>query len=196
MSVGTAPRLMTHEEFMSLPDDGVERDLIEGVLREWGRPEGGDVTRRNHGHSRSNSRIGHVLEAWLDTRPGPWGEVLCGEAGVRLAGDPGTTLGVDVVYITAEVAAANPDLNSVIEGIPTLVVEILSPSNTQEEIESKVDQFLKAGVPLIWIANPVRRTVLVHRPDAEPQLFNATHELTAEPHLPGFRVPVAKLFGR
>jgi hypothetical protein len=36
--------------------------------------------------------------------------------------------------------------------------------------------------------------VMVHRPDAEPELFNIRQELSGEPHLPGFRVPVARLF--
>ncbi len=34
----------------------------------------------------------------------------------------------------------------------------------------------------------------MYRPGAEPELFNALQELSAEPHLPGFRVPVAQLF--
>jgi hypothetical protein len=34
------------------------------------------------------------------------------------------------------------------------------------------------------------------RHDAEPVLFNATQELSAEPHLSGFRVPAARLFSR
>lgn len=196
MSIETARRPMTTEEFLALPDDGVDRDLIRGEIRVWGQSSEDGMTRRNRGHSRSNNRIGRFLDEWLDTQPGPWGEVLSGEAGVRIRNEPDTTFGIDVVYISAEVAAANPDLNGIINGVPTLAVEILSPSNTQAEIEKKIDEYLQAGVPLVWIANPTRRTILVHRPDAEPQLFNATQELTAEPHLPGFRVLVAKLFGR
>jgi hypothetical protein len=36
--------------------------------------------------------------------------------------------------------------------------------------------------------------VTVHRPGAEPELFNVRQEISAEPHLPGFRVPVARIF--
>jgi Uma2 family endonuclease len=49
-------------------------------------------------------------------------------------------------------------------------------------------------VALVWIIDPVLRTVTVCRPDAEPALFNVNQELTAEPHLPGFRVAVAEIF--
>jgi hypothetical protein len=34
----------------------------------------------------------------------------------------------------------------------------------------------------------------VHQPDSEPELFNIRDELSAEPHLPGFRIPVARFF--
>ena len=84
--------------------------------------------------------------------------------------------------------------STLIDGVPTLAVEILSPSDTLEDINEKIDAYLSAGVPIIWIVDPYYRTVKVHRPDAEPELFNIRHELTAEPHLPGFRVAVSRLF--
>jgi Uma2 family endonuclease len=43
--------------------------------------------------------------------------------------------------------------------------------------------------------DPHDRTVTIYRPDARPQLFNEDQELNGDPHLPGFRVPVARLFG-
>jgi Uma2 family endonuclease len=76
-----------------------------------------------------------------------------------------------------------------------LAVEILSPTDTQEEIHEKIDEYLAAGVALVWVIDPADRTVRVYRPDARPQLFNDEQELTGEPHLPGFRAPVARLFG-
>src|SRR5688572_30356502 len=52
MSTATAPKLMTVEEFLALPEDGVERWLIRGQLRE-SRPEqeGEGMTKRNRIHS-------------------------------------------------------------------------------------------------------------------------------------------------
>ena len=38
------------------------------------------------------------------------------------------------------------------------------------------------------------QTVTVHRPGAPPELFNITQQLSGKPHLPGFVVPVAKIF--
>ena len=79
---------------------------------------------------------------------------------------------------------------------PVLAVEILSPSDTQESITDKISAYLRAGVALVWIVEPVFRTIIIYRPDAQPQLVNLDQELSAEPHLPGFRVTVADLFPR
>jgi Uma2 family endonuclease len=75
-----------------------------------------------------------------------------------------------------------------------LVVEILSPSDTVEEIAEKVDSYRNAGVPHVWVVDPYFKTVTVHRPEAEPMMFNVTQEISAEPQLPGFRTLVARLF--
>jgi Uma2 family endonuclease len=58
----------------------------------------------------------------------------------------------------------------------------------------RMDGYFGTGVPLVWVINPYRRTVQICSPNAAPILVNDTQELTAEPHLPGFRVPAAHLF--
>ena len=190
MTVEAPPELLTTEQLLALPDDGRERWLIAGELRE------GEVTRRNHGHSRIGSNICGPLWVWVRSQPEPRGEVLVGEAGVRLRRNPDTTVGIDVAYISPETAAANPDDEGLVDGVPTLVVEILSPSDKHEEITEKVETYLDSGVKLVWVVDPAFRTITVYRADAEPQLFNVTQTIDAEPHLPGFRVAVAEVFTR
>lgn len=193
MPTASPPKpLMTTEELLALPDDGVERWLINGQLREKRDPE---MTKRNRFHSQAMSEIAAVLTNWVKTQPRPRGAVYCGEIGVCLARNPDNTVGVDVVYAPPELVAAQSDDTTLLDGVPTLLVEILSPSNTEEEINEKLDTYRSAGVPVVWVADPHDRTVTVYRPGAEPELFNATHDLTAEPHLPGFRARVADLFG-
>jgi Uma2 family endonuclease len=190
--MATATSLMTAEEMLALPDDGTERWLIAGELRERSKERA--MTRRNRFHCRVTTRVAKFLDNWLDAQPGPRGQVLTGEAGVILKRDPDSSVGVDVTYVSAEVMAVQTEDSTQIEGIPTLVVEILSPSDTIEEVNEKIDTYLAARVPIVWIIDPYRRTVTVYQPDAEPKLYAVGSELTAEPHLPGFRVPVARLF--
>jgi Uma2 family endonuclease len=181
---------MTTEELLALPDDGMERWLIRGELRE--KP----MTVRNRDHARTTARISQLLGDWLDRQPQPRGDVLDGEAGCRLRGTPDSTVGVDVVYLSPELAVRQSAETTLVDGAPTLAVEVLSPNDTVEEITEKVDEYTAAGVPLVWVVNPYHQTVTVHRPGAAPELFNVTQTLTAEPHLPGFRVEVARLFAR
>lgn len=186
MATVTTP--MTTEELLALPENGMDRWLIAGELRE--RP----MTTRNRFHSYTMTRMAQELANWLDKQPEPRGQVLTGDAGVRLRRNPDTTFGVDVAYVSAEVLAQQSEESTIIDGIPTVAVEILSPKDMIEDINEKIDAYLDAGVPLVWIVNPYHHTVMVYQPDAEPVLFNVQQELTGEPHLPGFRVPVRRLF--
>ncbi len=183
-----APPVLTTAELLALPQNGEERWLIKGQLRE--KP----MTLRNRWHSRIMVRVAKFLDNWLDTQPEPRGAVLCGEAGCRLRRNPDTTVGIDVVYVPPDMAMVESEETTLIDGVPVLVVEILSPNDTQEQIDEKVDTYLEAGVALVWIIDPHDRTVLIYRHGARPEFVNEDQELTAEPQLPGFRVAVARLF--
>ena len=188
MSTVTAPRLMTNTELLAIPDDGMERNLIRGVLKE--KP----MTRRNRYHSSSEANLAYLLNVWRHRQPSPRGAVLSGEAGVCLSRNPDTTVGIDVAYISAETVAAQTEDSTMVEGVPVLAVEILSPSDTTEEINDKIDLYIAAGVKQVWIVDPHFRTVRVHRSGRKTEFYTDDEDLTAEPDLPGFRVRVASLF--
>jgi len=190
--MSTATKLMTLEEFLALPDDGVERWLIRGELRE---KRDTDMTRRNRPHSITEGRVTILLGTWLKSQRTPRGEVVCGEAGFILRTDPETiTAGVDVAVITAVQAdAVTPD-TTMIEGPPTLIAEVLSPNDTQEEVTERVAEYLDCGVPVVWILNPYFRTVTVHRPGVSAQALDSHGTITGGPELPGFSCPVADFF--
>jgi Uma2 family endonuclease len=182
------PRRMTTEEMLALPKDGKERWLINGELRE--KP----MTIRNRFHSDVLICVGTVLKNWRDQQPEPRGKVYGGEAGIRLRHNPDLTVGVDVVYVPPDVVTVQTDETTLADGIPSLVVEILSPNDTVEEINERIAAYRAASVPHIWFIDPYQRTLVVHRPREQPELFNPTQEVTAEPQLPGFRTSVARLF--
>jgi Uma2 family endonuclease len=186
--MATATRPLTTADLLALPDDGRRRWLIRGELREQ------DVTVRNRFHSITMARLTGELYVWWSTRPAPRGEIVCGEAGVILPGDPETTIGVDVAYVPPDVMTRQTDDTTLVEGVPTPIVEILSPSDKQEDLDEMLESFRSAGVPLVWLVHPTLRTVMIFRPGEEPTLVNAKQELDGGDVLPGFRVPVARLF--
>ena len=200
--MSTALALITSEEFLSLPDDpGVERELIRDELRERpveraGIAPGGLEPSKMRGrkHSAIEARATRHHGKWNANLPMPRGEVACGEAGCILRRGPDTGVGIDVAYFSAEAVVATPENSAYFQGPPTLAVEILSPSDMQAGIDEKVALYLEAGTLVVWVLNARFRTVTVHRPGTEPVPFNALQELTAEPHLPGFRVEIVDLF--
>ena len=94
-----APARQTTRDLLALPDDGIERWLIDGVITEVG------MTRRNKFHSQVESNVSFALEAWSRAQPAPRGDVYSGEVGVILRPDPELTVGIDVVYLNAEQVA-------------------------------------------------------------------------------------------
>jgi Uma2 family endonuclease len=80
--------------------------------------------------------------------------------------------------------------------IPELVVEVLSESNTRGEMKRKLGEYFSTGTQLVWIVDPIKRTVDVH---TAPDRFTRLEEdepLDGGTLLPGFRLPLERLFAR
>ena len=184
-----APRLMTADEFMALPDDGRERWLVDGVVYTLEN----SVTRRNWIHGETLLLIGRILSNWLVQQPQPRGKMAGGEVGCNLGHNPDHLVGIDIAYISPELAAATPRNQAYYDGPPVLAVEILSPSDKLQDTLSKTEAYLAAG-SVVWIVDPYARTVTVHRPGQPARPFGDGDELLGDPYLPGFRVAVADLF--
>lgn len=186
--MATVATPITTAELLAMPENGMERWLIKGEARER------SLRTRNRLHSSSLTRVVQHLANWLDNQPEPRGQILTGNVGVRLHCNPDTTFGVDVIYLSASLLTQQIAETNIIDGIPTLAVEIPPPHAIYRDIEDRIDAFQNAGVPIVWVVNPHRKTVTIYRPDAEPKLLNDQQELSGEPHLLGFRVTVRNLF--
>src|SRR5580693_2911746 len=113
MTSQTAP-LMSVEQFLALPDDGIDRELINGRVRTYGPA----ILRRTFRHARIAAMITSILHMWLERQPQPRGEIVTGNAGVNLGGGRQTSVGIDVAYLSAETVAANSEDAAVIDGVP------------------------------------------------------------------------------
>ncbi|AMV28402.1 hypothetical protein VT84_28620 [Gemmata sp. SH-PL17] len=79
---------------------------------------------------------------------------------------------------------------------PDLAVEVLSPSNTQREMEIKLAEYAKSGVKLVWFVDPERKEVDVY-PKGNPKrkkTLGVNDELDGGTVLPGFAVKVSRIF--
>jgi len=77
---------------------------------------------------------------------------------------------------------------------PDLAVEVVSPNDTTYEVDTKVQESLSAGVPLVWVVNPRARTIHVYRGDRTVERLQEDGVLTAPDLLPDLHYPVADLF--
>lgn len=190
MSVAIAAPV-TLEEFLRFEADapeGLTLELIDGELVE--KP----MTVRRPSHTRASARITQALLNWLDRQTDVVGTVDVGEVRCRLQPDPGTIVGIDIGFWEGVEFADLPASVSLYDGPPVVAIEVLSPSDTHEDVTDKLLLYLSSGVSQVWIVDPDLETVTVHRPDADPQFFSSRQTLTAEPELAGFSVPVAQLF--
>lgn len=47
-------------------------------------------------------------------------------------------------------------------GVPSLIIEILSPSNQSHDLVTKLNLYMKYGVKEYWIVNPILNTVMLY----------------------------------
>jgi Uma2 family endonuclease len=79
--------------------------------------------------------------------------------------------------------------------VPELVVEAASPTDKAEEVVGKVHDYLRAGVLLVWVVYPRLRQVYAYtHTGTPPRIFTDTDTIDAGDVLPGFSVPMARLF--
>ena len=78
--------------------------------------------------------------------------------------------------------------------IPDLAVEVVSPTNTMNEIVGKVNEYFTAGVRVVWLVLPEHRQIYVYESAQRVNVLNHDAELTDESILQGFRMPLADFF--
>lgn len=77
---------------------------------------------------------------------------------------------------------------------PDLEIEIVSPTDKHYDVTEKALAYLKAETRLVWIIEPIMKTVMVYRSETDFTLLNYEDTLTGEDVVPGFSCPVAELF--
>lgn len=188
--MGATTTALTSEELSArLEEEGFERWVINGELRER-KP----MTLRSPGHGGETANLTRILGNWCHACPTPRPKVFNGDIYFRLQAEPPTNVGVDIAVATAaQAASVTPNLRF-IDGPPILAVEVLSANDVHEDVHEKLESYLDAGTPVVWIVDPFDSTVTVYRRGQEPVMFNRTQELAGDPDLPGFRCPVAEIF--
>ena len=78
--------------------------------------------------------------------------------------------------------------------VPDLAIEILSPSNTREEMNQKLHDYFDHGVRLVWYVQPADRTVTVFEHPESASTLTEDDLLTGGVVLSGFQLLIRELF--
>lgn len=142
----------TYEDWVKLPDDGWRYEVIEGVLHMTPAPK--------PKHQRVLSNLNDAVKSFVHERA--LGEVFFTPIDVMLPGQE-TPVEPDLVYIPAEQADMVGEDD--IEGVPPLLVEVLSPSNWWVDRRTKFEFYAECGVQEYWIVDPepAVRTIEVYQ---------------------------------
>ncbi len=178
---------LTYDDFVRFPDDGLRHELIDGVHYVTPSP----VTRHQQLSGRLHLAIGTYLERHPDA-----GQLFYAPFDVIFS--RWDVVEPDLLFVAADQLEILTDAN--VQGAPALVIEILSPGTRRRDLGIKRELFERGGVREYWMVDPKAEDVAIYRREAEGDLVLAGR-LTAgdgsalsSPLLPGFELPVEKLF--
>ncbi len=179
----TITQFITAEEFaaMSPPVDGSKQELVRGEIVTMSRPK------PRHGFVQAN--IGALLIHY--TKPNRLGWVFL-ESGVILEREPDTVRGPDVCFYSITRLPDVPD--DFFEIPPDIVVEVLSPNDRRRAIQEKISEYITAGTTIVWVVDPVTRTVMVYAGSTRGVEHGEDDIITGGDVLPGFACKVAEFF--
>ncbi|MBI4339076.1 MAG: Uma2 family endonuclease [Chloroflexi bacterium] len=174
---------MTAEDLGQLEDNARRLELVHGELI--------DLPPTTLEHSHIALKIGAKILLFVEQHD--LGTAGVGEPGFTLARNPDTVRAPDVVFVSKERLPKEPG-RAFLELAPDLVVEVVSPSNSAPYIQAKVEDWLSAGVRLVWVVYPDTRSVVVYNSQREAKVLTAQETLQGDPVLPGFSCKVSELF--
>lgn len=135
--------------------------------------------------------LGSMLRAFV--RPRNLGVISGADGMIRLAS--GLVRIPDVAFVSWERLPGRRMPTVPIPALaPDLAVEVLSTGNTPDEMIRKRQDYFAAGVRLVWIVDPVARTVAVYTAPDDVVLLTTTDLLQGGEVLPGFTLPLQELF--
>jgi Uma2 family endonuclease len=187
LETALSPRLLTAADLTALPAElpsgPVKYELDNGRLVVTAPPA--------DEHSVIQHRIGIALYKHAEALG--LGEARS-EVGVILRRNPDRVVGPNAAFIAKRSLPVKRSPEGYLETIPDLIIEVRSKNDTPAELRGKVEEYLQAGVHIVWVVEPQSKTVTVLLPKETAREFKIGEMLTAEGIIPGFKVPVAELF--
>ena len=78
--------------------------------------------------------------------------------------------------------------------VPELLVEVASPSDSGDGLLDKAEEYLRAGVSVVWVVFPLARTAMIYEPNAEVRVVRGGGQLDGGSAFPDLHVSMSGLF--
>ena len=174
-------RVISDEELLRLPKDGNKYELVDGGLR---------VSPAGWAHERVVARLMGRVSMWVEAR------------------GLGDILGSNALYVLPGGNKRAPDLSFVAAGrldgaagsawlalAPDLAVEVVSPNDSARQLLDTVGEYLGAGVRLVWVIDPERRSAAAYRSPTDVREIGPGGSLDGDDVLPGFVCSLSEIVG-
>lgn len=175
--------LLTADEFVARYADA-RAELVDGVVRECAMP--------GQKHGKVCMTVGGFL--WNFVTQADLGHVTTNDSWVKVRSNPDTVRGGDVCFFSYDRLPKGDIPDGLLPVAPDLIVEVRSPSDRWKDVIVKVGEYLDAGVRVVVVLDPSSASATVYRADELHQTVHNGDELTLPDVLPGFTVPVSRLF--
>ncbi len=180
------PKLLTADDLLRLHSKGVRGELIRGVLHE------------TMSAGLKHGEISAALMAlfWMYVHPARLGRIFGSDTGVLLERNPDTVREPDAAYVSAARLPLDVEVSGYCPVVPDLVVEVVSPSDQEVDVDNKAIMWLYYGARMALVINPEPRTIKVRRADGPTTILTIDDTLDGGDVLPGFTCPVRDILER
>jgi Uma2 family endonuclease len=178
-------RRLTYEEYLKSPEIKQRYEIVDGQLIMAPSP--------TLEHQTILRQLFRMLDRFVTGHQ--VGQVWFAPLDIVIQREPLRTRQPDLLFVSNERAGI---LGQIIEGAPDLVVEILSPSNTRADAESKLTDYSHLGVLECWLVSPEARSVEVLGLESGSWRRIAIYGLGDQVQsqvLAGLAFPVSEVFG-
>lgn len=153
----------------------------------------------SYAHGKRANKFGRVIGDFVENHA--LGDVTGAETGFILYENPDpagkdTVRAPDVGFVSKARLAelTDKDLSSgFFPGAPDLAVEVISPSESADDVQTKVDEYLQYGTKMVIVVYEKSKRIVVHTPEGAKTL-RGDDTLEGGDLLPGFAVKVSALF--
>jgi Uma2 family endonuclease len=144
----TGKLILTYEDYLRMPDDGLRREILGGDLYVTPAP--------TPKHQRAVGNLFRLLAQFVEAQH--LGKVFVSPIDVVLSDLD--VVQPDIVFVAKD--RMNIITEKAIQGFPDLLVEVSSPSTADVDTGRKMETYARFGVPEYWVADPKSQAVYIY----------------------------------